>query len=604
MRNRYKILLTIFLLLFAVNLSSCTSKNSRNISSNTLKSTIVSSSETSTEPSEETSSENILEEIDMSEISFPDLTFTYDGTKKSNLLIGDLPNHVSVVYVNNELTNAGSIKSTAYFSVDEGYKEIKPLTSTLTILKRKISDKEIGFEDKTFVYDGTIKEVSCSENLPSEIKVNYINNFMVNAGKYTVIAKFDTGSNFEEIPDKTVTLTISKATYDLSNISFNDVNYIYDNTEKKVTIDGILPLSLSVEYLNNKALNAGSYNATAIFTSDSNYNDVLPLTATLTILKRTLDLEELVFSENSFTFDETSHTLELVNYPTKDFTYSVSNNKLTYPGSLDVYFTFSRVSFSENENLYNYNYVEKIKKTITVSKRHINVNNILFYSKTLPFDGTEKSLDKIIDLPLGVLDVVYENNFRTVPGTTTVLASLVLDEYSEIDNNIFTALLTVRKSTIEDFLGKSFNFTDKTEIYSDNGMGLEITGTLPLGVNVYYTTDTSITLGDNIVTANFNINEEYEDYYIPFTSIDRILKVVLEVPNVSLLEETLEIWFNPIFGADYYIIYLDGKEVGTTTETTFIFDDYASGEACVVAVSGDNRSDKSNIVYVVEVIEI
>ena len=70
----------------------------------------------------------------------------------------------------------------------------------------------ITFEDGSFTYDGQAHSLAIAGNLPYGVSVNYINNAQVNAGEYTVTAKF-TGdyTNYNTIDDMTAMLTIDKA---------------------------------------------------------------------------------------------------------------------------------------------------------------------------------------------------------------------------------------------------------------------------------------------------------------------------------------------------------------------------------------------------------
>ena len=75
---------------------------------------------------------------DMSGVSFEDATYTYDGKEKTLEISGELPEGVTVSYENNTLTNAGSVKATAEFTVadTEHYNEIdEVLYADLTITK-------------------------------------------------------------------------------------------------------------------------------------------------------------------------------------------------------------------------------------------------------------------------------------------------------------------------------------------------------------------------------------------------------------------------------------------------------------------------------------
>ena len=71
---------------------------------------------------------------DMSGVSFDDATYTYDGTEKTLVVSGELPEGVTVTYSANTLTDAGEIEVTAVFAGDgANYGDIEPMTATLTI---------------------------------------------------------------------------------------------------------------------------------------------------------------------------------------------------------------------------------------------------------------------------------------------------------------------------------------------------------------------------------------------------------------------------------------------------------------------------------------
>ena len=70
---------------------------------------------------------------------------------------------------------------------------------------------------------------------------------------------------------------------DITGITFEGAEYTYDGTEKALEIDGTLPEGVSVSYSNQKATNAGTYNAVATLSGEG-YN-TLTLNATLTINK-------------------------------------------------------------------------------------------------------------------------------------------------------------------------------------------------------------------------------------------------------------------------------------------------------------------------------
>ena len=106
------------------------------------------------------------------------------------------------------------------------------------------------------------------------------------AGSYTVKATFPETENYNAVT-ATADFTITKATYNMTGVKFEDASYTYDGSEKTLTISGTLPTGVTVAYENNKLTNAGSVKAKAKFTiaDSNNYCAIGDMTATLTITK-------------------------------------------------------------------------------------------------------------------------------------------------------------------------------------------------------------------------------------------------------------------------------------------------------------------------------
>ena len=106
------------------------------------------------------------------------------------------------------------------------------------------------------------------------------------AGSYTVKATFPETENYNAVT-ATSDFTITKATYNMTGVKFEDASYTYDGSEKTLTISGTLPTGVTVAYENNKLTNAGSVKAKAKFTiaDSNNYCAIGDMTATLTITK-------------------------------------------------------------------------------------------------------------------------------------------------------------------------------------------------------------------------------------------------------------------------------------------------------------------------------
>ena len=301
---------------------------------------------------------------DMSGISFGNATYTYDGTEKTLVILGTLPGGVTVTYTTNTLTNAGSLEVTASFTGDTAnYNAIADMTATLTINKATYNMSGISFENATYTYDGNEKTLAISGTLPSGVTVTYTTNTLTNAGSIEVTATFAGDTvNYNAIADMTATLTISKATYNMSVISFGNATYTYDGSEKTLAISGTLPSGVTVTYTNNGHANAGTYTVTASFTGDTaNYNAIADMTATLTINKATYDMSGISFADATYTYDGSEKTLVITGTLPSGVTVSYTTNTLTNAGSIEV--TASFIGDADN-----YNVIDNMVATLTIEK--------------------------------------------------------------------------------------------------------------------------------------------------------------------------------------------------------------------------------------------
>ena len=106
------------------------------------------------------------------------------------------------------------------------------------------------------------------------------------------------------------TVTVEKANYDMTGVTFENASHKYDGTEKTITVSGALPtgaddIQVTVSYsgTNGTALtNAGSIEITAMFaTTSTNYNMPEVKTATLTITPVTLTINDISGNYTDYT---------------------------------------------------------------------------------------------------------------------------------------------------------------------------------------------------------------------------------------------------------------------------------------------------------------
>jgi hypothetical protein len=559
----------------------------------------------------------------MAGVSFDDASYTYDGTEKTLAITGTLPDGVSVSYTSNALTDAGSIEVTATFTVDSNHSPISPMKATLTIVKASFTG--ISFSGNTVTYDGSSYSLAIEGTLPAGVTVSYTNNEKTNAGVYTVTAHFaDSTGNYNVPDDMTAKLTINKKAYDMTGVSFNDASYTYDGTEKTLTITGALPDGVTVSYMNNTLTNAGSVEATAAFAGDStNYETIASMKATLTIVKKTITGVSLY--GNTYTYDGTAKSISITgslpngvtvaytnNDKTNAGTYSVtahfadSTGNYTVPDDMTASLVISKasyvmtgVSFDSASYVYdgtertlvitgtlpdgvtvsytsnkltdagtqtatatfigdsaNYNAIDSMTAVLTITKK--NVTGISFNGQTFGYDGTAKSISITGTLPSGAT-VSYANNGQTNVGEYTVTASFADSTGNYIVPSDMTAKITITKGTY-DMSGVSFD--DATYTYDGTEKTLTITGTLPSGVTVSYTTNKMTNAGTLTVTAAFTVDSANYNAIDSMTAVLTINGQKLSAPAIDYDGEWVE--WSKVTGADYYIVTINGVDTKTT----------------------------------------
>ena len=174
------------------------------------------------------------------------------------------------------------------------------------------------------VYDGQAHNVAVQYSglVGSDVAYNFnitvtgVDGIAVtNAGAYTVTIAADEDNpnydvGYENGTENEYTVTVEKADYDMTGVTFENASFKYDGTEKTITVSGALPtgaddIQVTVSYsgTNGTALtNAGSTEITATFaTTSTNYNMPEAKTATLTITPVTLTINDISGNYTDYT---------------------------------------------------------------------------------------------------------------------------------------------------------------------------------------------------------------------------------------------------------------------------------------------------------------
>ena len=115
----------------------------------------------------------------------------------------------------------------------------------------------------------------------------YVLGLPADAGTYTVkVGALYLKGSYKEYWECTFDVTIAKADYVMSGVTFDGGSFTYDGEAHSLEIAGTLPDGVTVTYEGNGKVNAGTYTVTAKFAGDyANYNTIDDMPAVLTIDK-------------------------------------------------------------------------------------------------------------------------------------------------------------------------------------------------------------------------------------------------------------------------------------------------------------------------------
>ncbi|QVY64266.1 MBG domain-containing protein [Polaribacter sp. Q13] len=408
----------------------------------------------------------------LTDFTFADKSFVFDGTEKSIAITESLPPGTTVSYVNNGKTEAGVSEVTATIS-KSNYNDLV-LKANLTITKATFSG--ITFNSKSFEYDGTQKAIEITGSLPVYTAVSYANNTKTEVGIHEVVATISK-ANYNDLV-LTANLIITKAT--LTGFTFVDKSFVYDGTPKSLTINGSLPTGTSVSYTNNNLIDVGVYEVVATI-SGANFNELV-LKASLTITKTVLS--NFALTSKSFEYDGTEKSLTISgNLPTGTSVSYVNNTKTTV-GAYEVTATISGINYQD------------LVLTANLTITNATLTGFAFVDKSFEYDGTEKSLSVLGNLPIGT-SVSYANNNLTNIGVSEVTATISKPNYNDL---VLTANLTITNAAFSEI-----TFNSKSFEYDGTQNSIEVEGNLPTGTSVSYTNNKKIETGIYEVTATISV---------------------------------------------------------------------------------------------------
>ena len=289
------------------------------------------------------------------------------------------------------------------------------------------------------VYDGLPHSVTLNHELPEGATVTYpYGNVFTNAGTYEVTAVLS--KRGYESKTLSTTLTILQAEKDVSGVVFEDATLVYNGEMRTIEATNVPEgIEVSYEYRNfdtstkvNKIVNVGKYRVIAHFTDENvNYKKIPDKEAILTITKADYDMSNIQLKDVTREYDGEEYNASITNANLLPAGVSVSykylneNDEPVASNAKAGKYTIV-AEFKRGDEL-NYNPIEPLRATLTVTKQIIKISNkVTFESKTVNFDEAPQSLFISGTLPSGV-SVEYENNGQIYVGEYIITAKFTAD---------------------------------------------------------------------------------------------------------------------------------------------------------------------------------
>ena len=463
-----------------------------------------------------------------------------DGSSKEIPLVEDMVNEVERL----KFFKMGN--QTVNVVYRTRYKTEMPINVVLNQFKDTYA--LVGYE---CVYDGLPHSVNLNQELPEGATISYpYGNVFTNAGTYEVVGVM--AKDGYESKRLSATLTIKQADKDASGIVFRDATVTYTG-EIQTLVATNVPEGVDVTYNyyiydttipTTVMKNVGKYTVVAHFNDESpNYTKIPDKTAVLTIEKANYDISGIGLASVVKEYDGQEYEAKVIgggNLPSgikpKDPVYRNPDGKIVASNAPVGEYTIT-VDFS-GQDLINYNPIEPLTATLTVTKRIIRIaDKVILQGKTVNFDeNVTQSLEISGTLPTTV-EVTYENNNKVYAGEYIVTANFKATNPNEtVDVEKLTAYLIIN------FVRRAVKvYNDVTEQYdkdfsadniSVNNGEIIVSG---YDESVYTVTSKNFydILNNELVDPAHLVDHTTYKYVIQFKYLDENMNTSVVIPDES-----------------------------------------------------------------------
>ena len=355
---------------------------------------------------------------------------------------------------------------------------------------------------------------------------------------------------------------------DITGVTLSDKSFVYDGTEKALTVTGELPNGVSANYTSNSATDAGVYNV-SVTLSGEGYN-TLTLTATLTITKAditgiTVDGTQSAFYNGEAMLPDYSGTLPAGVTPKYYFDGIISNVGKSEVGTYQVKIFFEGINYNKKEFTVTFTIKEKPnlaglantvissfgsvpdawsflpesfapENRLTSHKAPIDYSSFVNMS-AIPYNGMGKQLNMVygvlnkMDTALGYVNTVY-GSLNVVKGLYSTFLDDNPEDYQSFTGNAgpfsFTISLDGTVSTMVATVGPvEVIITSDTE-NDTYGARVQLTSTTVLKYEVL---DNKLTVALNILGSASTLIEFERNG----TTVEGVVYEFLSVAGLDLV---------------------------------------------------------------------
>ena len=435
------------------------------------------------------------------------VTWDYDhvktfNTREQGVYLENIPNGVVVRYSDNEAVDAGKYLASAKLDVLDGLNYNTPSVPDceweIAPANIDMSQARWNYNEGMFTYDGKDKQIEL-ENFPKEVEVRYNGNKAVGAGKYSAIAEFIAKSDNYNTPEHiTCNWSIAKADCDMSAVKWNySDEFTYDGKLHCVEVEG-LPSNVTVNYENNKAIDAGVYEAVAFFSTDTeNYNVPESIKCEWTINKANADISGVRWDYTQrFVYDGTEKSVELAGVP-NSMSVVYTGNTGTGAGTYHAHAEFVPLDPA------NYNVPAPLDTVWNIAKADYDFSRTRWsVDNQFEYDGRPKSV-MLEGYPQNIT-AVYTDNEAVDVGDYRASVRFEYDDKNYNEPNYGGYAWSIKKSTY-DFSRTYWNYNSRL-VFNGQTQGVELVN-LPDGLRPHYSDNMAIDAGEHFAEVVFEYDE-------------------------------------------------------------------------------------------------